>query len=88
MPPSRHAKKIVKLFFCFSISQGLTLRVLSICKAAEHQGKAFVQAANFLNLQQLFYSFILPFIAFFGLFPYAIYPNIDALHPTSAFSTS
>jgi AAA family ATP:ADP antiporter len=47
-----------------------------------------VQAANFLNLQQLFYSFILPFIAFFGLFPYAIYPNIDALHPTGAFSTS
>ena len=41
-----------------------------------------LQAVNFLTLQQLFYGFILPFITFFGLFAYVIYPNASSLHPT------
>ena len=32
--------------------------------------------------EALFYTVIFPFIAFFGAFAFAIYPNKDALHPT------
>ena len=36
------------------------------------------------DLQQLFYGVIIPFITFFGLFAFVIYPNATALHPTRA----
>lgn len=47
-------------------------------------GQLLVQAANYLDLQQQFYAFIIPFIAFFFSFAFIIYPNASALHPTRA----
>lgn len=42
------------------------------------------QLSNVLNTEQLFYSCIFPFIAFFGAFAYVMYPMKDQLHPTRA----
>lgn len=35
-----------------------------------------------LNNEQLFYTCIFPFIAFFGAFAFVLYPMRDMLHPT------
>lgn len=40
------------------------------------------QLANVLNTEQLFYTCIFPFIAFFGAFAFVLYPLKDQLHPT------
>ena len=40
------------------------------------------QLANVLSTEQLFYTCIFPFIAFFGAFAFVLYPMRDALHPT------
>lgn len=40
------------------------------------------QLANVLNNEQLFYTCIFPFIAFFGAFAFVLYPLKDQLHPT------
>lgn len=39
--------------------------------------------ANTLSNEQLFYTCIIPFIAFFGSFAALLYPNRDFLHPTA-----
>lgn len=43
---------------------------------------AYLQLANVLSTEQLFYACILPFIAFFGAFAFIMYPLRDTLHPT------
>jgi AAA family ATP:ADP antiporter len=35
-----------------------------------------------LNNEQLFYTCIFPFIAFFGAFAFVLYPMQEMLHPT------
>jgi AAA family ATP:ADP antiporter len=40
----------------------------------------YTKAANVFNREGLFYVTALPFLIFFGLFPYVIYPNVDAWH--------
>ncbi len=40
----------------------------------------YTKAANIFNREGLFYVTALPFLIFFGLFPYAIYPFVDVLH--------
>lgn len=40
----------------------------------------YTKAANIFNREGLFYVTALPFLIFFGLFPYVIYPNVDVLH--------
>lgn len=40
----------------------------------------YTKAANIFNREGLFYVTALPFLTFFGLYPYAIYPFVDSLH--------
>lgn len=40
-----------------------------------------------LNNEQLFYTCIFPFIAFFGAFAFVLYPMQEMLHPTGAATT-
>lgn len=40
----------------------------------------YTKAANVFNREGLFYVTALPFLTFFGLFPYFIYPFVDNLH--------
>ncbi len=40
----------------------------------------YTKAANIFKREGLFYVTALPFLLFFGLFPYAIYPFVDSLH--------
>ncbi|PSC70569.1 ADP,ATP carrier chloroplastic-like [Micractinium conductrix] len=42
----------------------------------------YTKLANVLNTEQLFYTCIFPFIAFFGAFAFVLYPMQEALHPT------
>ena len=41
----------------------------------------YSKLSNMLTKEKLFYVTILPFILFFGLFPFIIYPLRDTLHP-------
>ena len=43
----------------------------------------YTKLANVLSQEQLFYTCIIPFIAFFGAFAFMIYPIRDVLHPTA-----
>ncbi len=40
----------------------------------------YTKAANIFKREGLFYVTALPFLIFFGLFPYAIYPFVDSFH--------
>mmetsp|Transcript_19634 Transcript_19634/g.59393 ORF Transcript_19634/g.59393 Transcript_19634/m.59393 type:complete len:588 (+) Transcript_19634:159-1922(+) len=42
----------------------------------------YAKLSNIMNTEQLFYTCIFPFIAFFGAFAYILYPLRDTLHPT------
>ena len=43
----------------------------------------YTKLANVLSQEQLFYTCILPFIAFFWAFAFVFYPVRDMLHPTA-----
>ena len=43
----------------------------------------YTKLSNTLNSEQLFYTCIIPFIAFFASFAFILYPLRDALHPTA-----
>jgi AAA family ATP:ADP antiporter len=40
----------------------------------------YTKAANLFNREGLFYATALPFLLFFGLYPYTIYPFVGSLH--------
>lgn len=40
----------------------------------------YTKAANLFNREGLFYVTAMPFLLFFGLYPYCIYPFVDSLH--------
>lgn len=40
----------------------------------------YTKAANLFHREGLFYITALPFLVFFGLYPYCIYPFVDSLH--------
>ena len=40
----------------------------------------YTKAANLFNREGLFYVTAVPFLVFFGLYPYCIYPFVDSLH--------
>lgn len=44
----------------------------------------YTKAANIFNRQGLFYATAVPFLVFFGVFPYIIYPHIDSFHMSLA----
>lgn len=54
-------------------------QVLRVCVCV-----AIVQLSNVLSNEALFYTCIIPFIAFFGSFAFIMYPLRDQLHPTGA----
>jgi AAA family ATP:ADP antiporter len=43
----------------------------------------YTKLSNVLSKENLFYSCIFPFIAFFGAFAFFMYPIVDILHPTA-----
>eukprot|EP00899_Mesostigma_viride_P007464 jgi/Mesvir1/16719/Mv15110-RA.1 len=43
----------------------------------------YSQLANMLSPEALFYTCIFPFITFFGLFAFVLYPMRDAIHPNA-----
>ena len=42
-----------------------------------------MQLSNMMTQHQIFYVVIVPFITFFFLFAFWMYPNVETLHPTS-----
>eukprot|EP00190_Bangiopsis_sp_CCMP1999_P006299 CAMPEP_0198722764 /NCGR_PEP_ID=MMETSP1475-20131203/351_1 /TAXON_ID= ORGANISM="Unidentified sp., Strain CCMP1999" /NCGR_SAMPLE_ID=MMETSP1475 /ASSEMBLY_ACC=CAM_ASM_001111 /LENGTH=632 /DNA_ID=CAMNT_0044483685 /DNA_START=137 /DNA_END=2035 /DNA_ORIENTATION=- len=42
---------------------------------------AYSKLSNYMSREALFYACILPFVAFFFLFAFYMYPNLAALHP-------
>jgi AAA family ATP:ADP antiporter len=40
----------------------------------------YTKAANLFNREGLFYATALPFLLFFGLYPYCIFPHVESLH--------
>lgn len=43
----------------------------------------YMKASNIFSRQNLFYVTILPFVLFFGLFAFFIYPNKELIHPSA-----
>ncbi|KAG6494658.1 plastidic ATP/ADP-transporter-like [Zingiber officinale] len=43
----------------------------------------YTKLSNVLSKEALFYTVIMPFIAFFGAFAFLLYPMRDAIHPTA-----
>lgn len=44
----------------------------------------YAKLTNVLSRENVFYAVITPFIIFFALFAFVIYPNLEALHPSAA----
>ncbi|MEI8295225.1 MAG: Npt1/Npt2 family nucleotide transporter [Alphaproteobacteria bacterium] len=42
----------------------------------------YAKLTNILSRENVFYAVVTPFVVFFGLFAFVIYPNLDALHPS------
>ncbi len=42
----------------------------------------YAKLTNVLSRENVFYATIVPFLIFFGLFGFVLYPNIDLLHPS------
>ncbi len=43
----------------------------------------YSKLTNILSRENVFYAVITPFLVFFGLFGFVIYPNLDLLHPSA-----
>jgi AAA family ATP:ADP antiporter len=48
----------------------------------------YAKMSNRLSQEKIFYTCLIPFLAFFGLFAAVIYPNIDTLQPSHAWVKS
>ncbi|HSX19772.1 MAG TPA: Npt1/Npt2 family nucleotide transporter [Gammaproteobacteria bacterium] len=42
----------------------------------------YAKLTNMLKREHVFYTVVTPFLIFFGLFGFVLYPNLDALHPS------
>ncbi len=42
----------------------------------------YAKLTNVLSRENVFYATIVPFLVFFGLFGFVLYPNLDLLHPS------
>ena len=60
------------------------LKVWCVVPAAIVLLLIYSKLANMLSKERLFYSMLLPFIAFFALFGLVIYPLRDVLHPSAS----
>lgn len=48
----------------------------------------YAKLTNALKRENVFYTVVTPFLNFFGLFGFVLYPNLDALHPSQEMLTS
>jgi AAA family ATP:ADP antiporter len=60
------------------------LKVWGVVPAAILFMLIYAKMSNVLSKENLFYATIIPFLVFFGLFAYILYPNRDALHPNAS----
>ncbi len=60
---------------CLAFAKGLGVTFAAILFMV-----LYTKAANIFKREGLFYVTALPFLLFFGLFPYAIYPFVDSIH--------
>lgn len=60
------------------------LKVWGVVPAAILFMLIYAKMSNVLSKENLFYATIVPFLVFFGLFAYILYPNRDALHPNAS----
>ncbi len=44
----------------------------------------YAKLTNILSRENVFYAVVTPFLIFFGVFAFLIYPNLDSLHPSAA----
>ena len=44
----------------------------------------YAKLTNVLKRENVFYAVVMPFLVFFGIFAFIIYPNLDVLHPNPA----
>lgn len=57
------------------------LKVWGVVPAAIIFMLVYAKLSNILSKENLFYAAIVPFLLFFALFVYVLYPNREALHP-------
>ena len=60
------------------------LKVWGVVPAAILFMLIYAKLSNVLTKENLFYTTIIPFLVFFGIFAYFLYPNRDALHPNAS----
>lgn len=48
----------------------------------------YAKLTNVLKRENVFYTVVTPFLIFFGLFGFVLYPNLNALHPSQEVITS
>lgn len=60
------------------------LKVWGVVPAAVLFMLIYAKLSNILSKENLFYTTIIPFLIFFGVFAYFLYPNRDALHPNAS----
>lgn len=60
------------------------LKVWGVVPAAIIFMLIYAKLSNILSKENLFYTAIAPFLAFFALFVYVLYPNREALHPNAS----
>lgn len=60
------------------------LKVWGVVPAAILFMLIYAKMSNVLSKENLFYATIIPFLVFFGVFAYFLYPNRDALHPNAS----
>ncbi len=44
----------------------------------------YAKLTNILSRENVFYAVVTPFLVFFGVFAFLIYPNLESLHPSAA----
>lgn len=60
------------------------LKVWGVVPAAVIFMVIYAKLSNILSKENLFYTTIVPFLIFFGVFAFILYPNRDALHPNAS----
>ena len=60
------------------------LKVWGVVPAAILFMLIYAKMSNVLSKENLFYATIIPFLVFFGVFAYVLYPNREALHPNAS----
>lgn len=60
------------------------LKVWTVVPAAFIYFLIYSKLSNLLNREALYYTVVVPFLVFFALFAFVLYPNRELLHPTTS----